>query len=349
MPFRRLLCALLLFGVTGASRAQDWASLELPPNPTPQDTLRYLTQVREVLRKTPLATTSGKIKYATEQTLDRATAEKLKMALSRVPAAQLNLLLDQCAKAEEAGDKQASNENPTVRNYGGYVERLYRTGYTKMAVAAVAEMRDIPADQQGVLLQRLAEFPELVAVLATRPWNAAVEPHLSGKLMQRIETKSGWGTTKAAWLDYLIRLDSPRSWETLEWLMTKARSDTRQETYWAITKATATPKIDIAAAVKSSWDSLKNAPKDDGGYARIAALNGITEALIFMADEIRGGDPKYAARLFGCTLVDLLEQPFNDIGKAADFVRTNRKALVFDPAQKRYRVSGAAGGTSEKR
>jgi hypothetical protein len=308
--------------------AQTWETVALPANPTAKEVSQYVRDIRKAVRKTPINGGKNTVRMASDGRLDRATADKVKQAILRIPPSYLSVILDECEKADEAAAEEVKTQS---QEFAGAV-----SAFTKVAISALAEMPDIPPDQQAVVFQRWSKFPNLVTVAAAHPWAEAAEPHLSVKLMIALDGWN-WGGAGEAWIAYLLQLDSPRAWEAIDCMLTKLSRPIGEEAYWRIIRSGQTPRIDLAAAVRKSWERFALQPGHQS-YARVAAHSGITEALVFMADEVRGPHRRVATFLFKQRLPSLLEPTFDDLDQAADFVRANKKNLVFDEARRKYRL-----------
>lgn len=317
-----------------------WESLTLSPNPTGEEVSAYLASIRDVLHQTTVQLKPGEVTHATDSAMTVATADKIRHAVSLIPPRYIDRILRECANSEQSENDDATNRSSVVMRFGGEVIRRYRSGFTLTAITAIAHMTDIPPNQEEVIFREWQNYPELVLVVAAHPWLQAADAHISPALVRGFDQTVGFGKTKELWFAYLLQLDTPNAWSALEFLLAKGNTATRQEAYWAVVKSGKVPKVDMADIVRRNWSDLKNSPMTKGSeYAKIAALNGITDALLRMADEVRGSNVYVAVPLYGRSLVDLVEPRFNDVGKVADYVRANRKKLVFDAGTKKYHVA----------
>jgi hypothetical protein len=328
---RSTLLFVIWLGAIACGRAQTWESLSLPANPSTKDVESYIANVRRAFLKTPIQTSGDEKPDAIEGKRISAAGPKLKEAFGRIPPAFIDVMLIECRKIEQTSDNELSSV------YGQFMLRQYRTKFTKVAIMMIADMRDIPLDQQAALFRHLGEFPELLAVVARRFPAAEVDAHISAALVETIELKSGWGDMLDPWLLYLIHLDTPNAWSAMDYLLGRSYRATREKTYWAIVKHVKAPKIDVRASMTRSWDEFAY-KRDTETFARLAAHAGDLDALIFMADQIRSPKAQQAVGWFGRELVELVDLGTNDVGKVADYIHANRKNLVFDAATHTYRA-----------
>jgi hypothetical protein len=316
-------------------RGQSFETLRLPQDPKAEDVEHYLLELRRLIHQTDFESKLGKLEPANEAQMRKTVALQVKESVQLIPPSFAEVVLKQCAQVEADADSGKIKvlvrpvyafEHPT-----GYVIRSYRTWFTRMAIAALADTTaEFPPDQQTIILGSLGQFPELVSVLVKHRWTQQVEPFLSTKLMKYIDQKTKWDDADYTWILYLIQLDSPRARECLEYLMVKANPGVMVKTYQAATQAQY-KGLDLQVMLRKAWDEIKSSPYNEV-YAPLAAENGITDAFVMIANRIRNKSISPYTRDYGRVLLELIRPPFDDPQLAAKEVLAHKKSLKFDPA-----------------
>ncbi|MBI5769321.1 MAG: hypothetical protein HZA93_16125 [Verrucomicrobia bacterium] len=308
-----------------------------------QETARHLGELRSLL--------SPPVKKIVEHPptwkpapLDSRTAENARIAFSILLPAELDAVLAECAKAE----REWKNERIEVYGPDANGQQVllgfdaakihFRTAFTRAALRQIGELADIPADRRMAVFKHLPKFPELIAVIQQRPWAHELEAYLEPQLFREIDRVSGWRGTTRAWIACLLEMNTPLSWKAVEQLLCEANISVRLEVYRTLCSQ---PKVgfDLRNCMLRAWSSLVRETRANERlqFAPAAAGQGVTDALVELAEAILRSWEKKPNEQVADALIGLLEESFPSPEKAAEFVVRNRKSLVFEPQAQRFR------------
>lgn len=332
------LLMLFVLGLTGVRAAETVREISLPPErATRAEVGRYLTALRSAVSPRTSDDRGEALVLST------ATAEAAVKALRALPWEHIDLLLAECLRAESDVGPQARN----VSFIMGRTELEFdmstialskRTAFTRLVFYHLVHATDIPPVARKPLFEKWRELPELVAAVFKRSWYAEGDAYVSRALVKKLEEDVGWRGVAPVWSRYLAKLDTPRAWEALEYMLTGTSGRTLVDAYEAV-KDLPAPRRDLDAMVEKGWQRYKwgrTGLKHPTPYARIAAPRGIAEAVVVLAESVVDPEMKDSAARDGSVLRAVLVQEFADERAAAEFVLKNAKVLRFDRAQRKY-------------
>lgn len=350
MPWTRpclapcIACALFLLVLPLRGAEPSWTSLRLPGEPAARDVGQYLRTLRLIVNRAP-----DRVVYRPPgwqpPRIEPAVRTQAGSAFDAVLPNFLGLVLQECKTAESEWTQERIEvyiERPEgEKELAGFDEARshHRTAFTRLALHHIQKLDELSATQRAALFENVGAFPELILGIIGRKWLPEIDRVLSPKLMRQIDRGAGWRGTTSFWIEALVKVDTDRSREALEYLLVEGRMPTRLAVYSAL-KESPQLRIDLDAAMAKTWKIYlrESYVRERAPFAMIAATHGVTAALVELAEYVREHWPKVPLGHSGAALQEVLAPTFADARQAADFVVKNRRALVFDPLKRRYDV-----------
>lgn len=337
----KVLALLFCFG-PGADAADPTRAIpQLPENPAPRDVTSYLQTLRQITNREPARLTYLPPGWRPPP-INAALVKHTRAAFDRVLPTFLDLVLKECRTAENAWTKEQIDvyvQLPDGRTeFAGFREARveFRTVFTRIALDRIAALEVLTEKQHQLLFEHLGTFPELMLGLIGRRWLPEIDPYLSPKLIRQIDRTTGWRGTGKFWIEALLKVDTPRSWQALETLLIEA-PELRLYVYEAI-KDIPAPKFDLDRAVAKAWKAYveETSSGNRAIFAAIAARHGVRDAVVELAEYMqrfweKGPPPRASAALRA-----VVAGEFSDAKELADFVAKNSRRLSFDTAARKF-------------
>jgi hypothetical protein len=321
MSRRLSLCFAVLIGLVlspclpYAASTPTIQDIELRENPSKDDVVSYIKAIRKAFADQHARDFSSSAKKGQASSPTRINLRQATAKLTQIPAAYVNLLLEQARSAEEDHD-----------------------GFSVAAVTAINGRDDFGDELKEPILRCLSDLPELGRTVLMRGWQKGSEARIL-KIAAGVE-----GFAIPSFVSLVAQIDSPEARKILPGLLTKGGARMMAASYRIVSRLDIDwlNWTDIAA---KGWRVAK-AEEGSGlfSYAPIAAKYGITEALVLMAKKLNGAPAPYeredvfvreecrkALRL-------LVESEDSDEKALVKFVLDNRSNMIFDSTDGKYKL-----------